>query len=293
MYSLITTRNGQVPIEEIKEGTEVLCAGRWKVSPDPVRASCIKCSFDSLPTTVFEKQFIENRYEVSACHNVILAENDNIRPELSILGYFKEDKKSTTTVFKGLEDLTYWLPRFIKLYDEPMMPAITNIGFSLNHSNKEFDNLTKDDLTERNLEYVLEGILRRSFGFYNCKYHIPHTTQWSELHRITLRLLNIECDVFQSNDVAIRNPIQLYKHIRDDYNKTKITENDIVYNLRRDYRLPEYTSGYVIKGREEVEDWVLPGINPDVNTLNPDNNYNGAYFYNKDKHYLQFGDQKN
>ena len=293
MYKLITTKNGQVPIEQIKEGDEVLSMGKWVSSPKPIKVPCIKCSFSFLPTTVFEKQFVECCHSVSACHNIILNKDCEDKPELSIRSFFKEDKKSTLTTFNGLEDLTYWLPRFIKLYDEPMIPSITNVGFSLAHGKKDFDNLTADELTERNLEYILEGILRRSFGFYNRKYHLSRITAWTETHRITLRLLDIECDVFQSSDVAVRNPIQLYKHIRDEYNKSKISDDEIVYNLRREYRLPEYTCGYEIINKEEVEDWVLPGINPDINTINPCNIYGGAYLYNRDEHYLKFGDQRN
>ena len=284
--NLITTRQGQIPIEEIKEGTEVLSMGKWVLSPKPIKTKCIQCSFKSLPTTCFQKEFIQNKQSVSACHNIILAKNNIDKPELVILGYFKNDKKCSVTVFKGLDSLTYWLPKFIKLYDEPILPQITDIGYNLVHHKKTFEQLEVDELSERNLEYILEGMLRKCFLFNNCKYHLPQITRWNEIHRIVIRLLDIECDVFQNNDVAIRNPVQLYRHIKDDYNKSKISDEEIVYNLKREYRLPEYTTGYEILKQTEVEDWILPNINPDVNTLNPDDIYYGvAHLYNKDEHY--------
>ena len=45
-YKLITTKNGNVPITEIKEGTEVLSMGEWKISQKPVKGKAIKCTFD-------------------------------------------------------------------------------------------------------------------------------------------------------------------------------------------------------------------------------------------------------
>ena len=94
-------------------------------------------------------------------------------------------------------------------------------------------------------------------------------TTWTEIQRIVLRLLDIDCDVAKSNDISVRNPIKLYKHIRDDYNKSKIDESEVAYNLRWEFKDSEYTPGYRIIKKEEVIDWMLPGINPDVNTLSP------------------------
>ena len=278
MYTLITTKEGQIPIQEIKEGTEVLSLGKWKIAPKPEKRPCIRCSFDYLPTTSFQREYVWANREVSACHNIILGKTKEERPELSVRGFFKADKKSSFTVFQGLDDLTYWLPRFIKIYDVPLMPSITDIGFNINHGNKKFDDLDREDLTERNLEYVLEGMLRRCFNFCNLKYYLMRTTTWSEVQRIVLRLLDIECDVFVRNDVTVRNPVQLYKHIKDDYNKSRISDEEIVYNLRREYQNPDYTVGYKIIKKEEIVDWTLPDTNPDVNTLNPQNHYgDGVY----------------
>ena len=62
-YRLITTKQGQIPIEQIKEGTEVYSMGEWKISPKPVKGICLKCSFDTLPTTIFEKTFANYKKE--------------------------------------------------------------------------------------------------------------------------------------------------------------------------------------------------------------------------------------
>ena len=276
-YKLVTTKQGQIPINEIKEGTEVLCMGEWKKSPKPIQGTALKCSFELLPTTTFEKTFASHKREVSINHCLILAQTKEKMPELSIRGYFKENKKSRCTLIKGLQDLTYWLPRFIKLYDQPMIPGITEIGFNLYHSPKKFNELKDDELSERNLEYVLEGMIRRTFCYDNGKYVIIPSTSWTETTRIVLRLLDIECENRRNGSTVVKNPINMYRHIRDDYNKKRIKDEDIVYNLKRSNELPPYTNGYNIIKKEEVTDWILPGINPDINGINPKNCYENGF----------------
>lgn len=275
-YKLITTRNGLVPIEEIKEGTEVFCLGEWKPAPKPVMGICLKCEFDSLPTTIFSKEQVNFKREVSICHSIKLNEGKT-KPELTIRGYFKEDCKNAMTVIKGLDSLTYWLPKFIAFYNEPMVPFITAIGFNLYHNVKKFGPLQADEITERNLEHILEGMNRRTFAYTNNKYSIMPSSSWNETHRLTLRLLDIECDIRQNGDTLIRNPIQFYKHIKDDYTKSMIKDEDIVYNLRRSTELPLYTNEHKILKKTEVTDWLLPGINPDINTMNPKNCYESGF----------------
>lgn len=280
-YKLITTREGNVPIEEIKEGTEVLSLGEWKIAPKPIQAKAIRCHFDLLPTTTFEKQFGDYKREVSICHCIKLKPTTEPKPELAIRGYFKEDKSAAMTLFKGWDTLSYWLPKFIKLYDCPLLPYPTAIGFNIDHYVKKFDKLTEEELTERNLEYILEGMIRRSFCFANGKYQIMPSTSWNETHKIVMRLLDIECENFQTQRTVIRNPISFYRHIKDDYNKSKIKDEEIVYNLKKSTTLPLYTNGYKITKKEEVIDWVLPGINPDVNTMNPINCYDKGFTKSK------------
>ena len=46
-YNLVTTKNGQFPINEIKEGVEVLCHGEWIKAPKPIKSTVITCSFNT------------------------------------------------------------------------------------------------------------------------------------------------------------------------------------------------------------------------------------------------------
>lgn len=276
-YTLITTKYGNVPIEEITEGTEVLSMGQWKISPKPVIGKAIRCSFDLLPTTTFEKQFCDYKREVSICHCIKLNPTKEPKPELAIRGFFKENKNTPMTLFKGWEDLSYWLPKFIKLYDCPLMPYPTAIGFNIDHYVKKFNQLEGEELTERNLEYILEGMIRRTFCYANGKYQIMPSTSWNETHKIVMRLLDIECENFQTGKTVVRNPISLYRHIKDDYNKSRIKDEDIVYNLKKSTTLPLYTNGFKIAKKEEVETLILPGINPDINTINPLNCYEKGF----------------
>lgn len=270
-YSLITTKNGLVPVEEIKEGQEVLCRGQWVKAPKPEKKKCFECSFETLPTTTFERKYAYCKQEVSICHSIILNQSDVLKPELSIRGYFKENKKiGTTTLIKGGgEEMRYWLPRFIRLYDGPVYFFFTAIGFNFVHSAKKFGLLQGDDLTERNLEYFLEGMNKRTFSRTNNKWYILPVSSWTETHRIVMRLLDIECDVHQNGYTVVRNPISFLRHIKDSETKSKIKDEEIDFELRRACELPMYTSGNKILKRKEVEDWCLPGINPDVNTISP------------------------
>ena len=269
-YKLIITKDrGLVPIEDISEGEEVFCFGEWKKSPAPEKHICIKCTFDLLPTTTFEKKFAAYKREVSINHLMPLSPTKLPKPELSIRGFFKENKKHSRTVFKNWKDVPYWLPRFIRMFNQPFIPYSTQIGWSLDNFNPyKFTELKDDELTERNLEYILEGMTRHTFSYDMGKYKTLPYTQWNETHKIVMRLLDIECDIHY-DETVVKNPINFYRHIKDDYTKALIKDEDIIFNLRRSNELPHYTNGYQIKEKEEVIDWVLPGINPDINGMNP------------------------
>ena len=270
-YNLVMTKNGFVSIDKIQEGTEVMCLGEWKKAPKPVKGTCLRCEFDTLPTTTFEKSQATHKHEASIIHKVNFRPNGEDRPELSIIGYFKENRSGTYTTFAGYEDIGYWTSRFIRFYGRPVMPQLCSIGFTLDFDNKKCNKLSDEEITERNLEYVLEGFLKKSFSYNNHKYLVTHPRQfWNETIRLTLCLLDIECDVFVLT-AAVKNPISLYRHIRDDYNKSKLKDEDIVYNLKRSKELPLYTNGVLFKKKTEVVDWMLPGINPDINGINPKN----------------------
>ena len=90
----------------------------------------------------------------------------------------------------------------------------------------------------------------------------------NETDKIVLRLLDIDCLTVHTGTYA-SNPVSLLKHIKDDYNKSRINDDQIRIMLTKSYELPQYTPGYKIISRKEETDWVLPGINPDINCLSP------------------------
>lgn len=271
-YRLVTSKTrGLIPISEVNEGEEIFCFGEWKYSPKPVQAPCLECSFDLLPTTIFDRKIVLRKKEVSICHDIFLKPTTDFKPELSVRGFFKENRTSTNLIFNDWADLPYWLPRLIKIYNQPFFPVSSNIGWSIyNVNKKKFTELKDEELTERNLEYVLEGMLRQSFSYFMGKYNVLSHNLWNETHRLVMRLLDIECDILSSRTV-VKNPVNMYRHIKDDYIKSKVKDEEIVYNLRRSNRLPLYTNGYKIKEKKEVTDWILPGLNPDINGINPIN----------------------
>lgn len=271
-YRLVTSKTrGLIPISDVTEGEEILCFGEWKPSPEPVQAPCLECSFDLLPTTIFDRKIILRKKEVSICHDIFLKPTTDFKPELSVRGFFKENRTSDKLIFNDWSDLPYWLPRLIKIYNQPFFPVSSNIGWSIyNVSKKKFTELKDEELTERNLEYVLEGMLRQSFSYFMGKYNVLSHNLWNETHRLVMRLLDIECDILSAHTV-VKNPVNMYRHIKDDYIKSKVKDEEIVYNLRRSNRLPLYTNGYKIKEKKEVTDWILPGLNPDINGINPIN----------------------
>lgn len=279
-YKLITTKKGQVPIEEITEGTEVYSMGEWKVSPKPVKGICLKCSFDTLPTTIFEKTFATHKREVSVNHYPVIKQTEEFRDELSIRGYFKEDFDTSIghIPFAGYETITYWYPKFIRLFGQTGDITLTENGINLNIKRHKLEELSGEDLTERNLEYYLEGMTRKMFFYSNLKYHLKITLNESD--RIVLRLLGIDC-ISSTDGSLVTNDIALLKHIKDNYTKSKITDEMIVCSLKKNIELPEYTNDNMIIKKEECVDWILPGINPDINCINPLNCYESANFKNR------------
>ena len=266
-YKLITTRKGQIPIEEVTEGMEIYSLGLWVRSPQPIKAECIKCTFDTLPTTIFEKKFVTNDC-VAVNHVPFLGKTTEYRDELAIRGYFKEDfnARCQSIPFSGYESMTYWYPKFIRLFGETGIITMNDKGLTLYVKRNKLKELDKEDLTERNLEYYLEGMTRKFFFFSNNKYHLKKTL--SESDKVVLQLLGIDTKS-AVNDTLVRNPLYLLKHIKDDFTKNKIEDWQIAYVLKKNINYPEYTNGYEILKKEECIDWILPGINPDINAINP------------------------
>lgn len=283
LYRLVTTHTGFKPIFEVQEGEEVYCKGEWKKAPKPEIGPCYKCSFVYYPTTIFEKKLITSN-RVSVWHNFKLPGTKNPKPELAIRGAYKDSGRGQI-IFYHIDDLKYWLPKYIKYYDYPILPQITNVGvyYVFFPDDIPYKELHGDELTERNIEYVLEGMLRRglstfcSRGFLSDRYTITmhvvigNCNNWDETSSLAIRLLDIECYVDKkSSRTRVANPIQLLRHIKDDYNKKKLSDDKIVNILKQNnFRRPDYFTDDFIQEMIEVDDWILPGINPDINTINP------------------------
>ena len=122
------------------------------------------------------------------------------------------------------------------------------------------------ELAERNLEYYLEGMLRRRMFWKENSLKLPEVLDESD--RIVLRLLDIDC-LPVSGGTKVTNPVSLLRHLRDDWSKSRVDDEMIRIMLTKSYDLPMYTPGCKIGSRKEEIDWILPGINPDINCLSP------------------------
>jgi len=268
-YRLVTTKNGQTPLNEVEEGTEVLSHGNWVKAPKPIEGNVITCRFNNLPTTSFEKEFILNNEELYCNHKPILNKFEKADLGLTIRGYFHETKKgkkdSELLAIKN-PDVQYWYPRIIAYYDCVVFPTVTNGRMVVYHPTPKLKELCGNELSERNLEYYLEGILRKRMFWQDNTFKLPENLD--ETDRIVLRLLDINCIKISLGN-GVTNPVSLLKHIKDDYNKSRITEEMIRTSMYKSYDLPQYTPGCKIIEKKEETDWILPGINPDINCLSP------------------------
>ena len=277
------TRDGFVPISEIAEGTEVCCHGKWLKAPKPVMGKAVRCSFDMLPTTCFEASFLEAK-EVSVCHNMILRHDGKWHPGLAVRAYTLEyeKKRNYGFVISGEKMLSYWYPYVIDYYGCMTYPSYNGKKKEArsytfpNGGNPEHRILSGDELSERNLEYYLEGMLRRHFhwdvsGKGSAFFSMGRPE--GETARLVVRLLDIGLrkrrDNSKSQEYVITNGKAFLSHVRDDLTKSKITDEMICFVLRNFHELPPYTGCIPIRGREECEEWILPGICPDVNGISP------------------------
>lgn len=271
-YNLVTTKNGQFPINEIKEGMEVLCHGEWIKAPKPVKSTVITCSFNTVPTTSFEKQFIYKKKEVYCNHSPVLNKFESSETGLTVRAYLNERNKNSNSGWyvaikaTNPSEISYWYSRLIKFFNKVIFPNLSRNQIVVYQPFPKPEKLKENELAERNLEYYLEGLLRRRMFWRDNAVHIPD--KLNETDKIVLRLLDIDCLTVYTGTYA-SNPVSLLKHIKDDYNKSRINEEQIRIMLTKSYELPQYTPGYKIISRKEETDWVLPGINPDINCLSP------------------------
>lgn len=288
-YRLVTTRKGQFPMFEIEEGTEVFCHGEWIPSPKPEQGKVTTCTFEKLPTTSFESKFISEHTDICCNHRPVLNEFEGSLTGLTVRGYLDERRKDRNYGAPGIgvdavdaDDMSYWYPRLINFCGSVMFPKIINNGRKHQMIVYKFfpklSELHGNELSERNLEYYLEGMLRKRMYWQDNTFKLCENL--NESQRMVLRLLDIDC-IPTTLGSALTNPVSLLKHVKDDYNKSRITEEQIRILLIKSYELPLYTPGCRIIEKKEEIDWILPGINPDINCLSP-------YEFNMD-----FDDSKN
>lgn len=282
LYRLVTTHTGFKPIFEIQEGEEVYCKGEWKKAPKPEIGPCYKCVFQYYPTCIFEKKLVTSN-NVSIWHNFKLPKTKNPKFELAIRGAYGDTGFGKMMCY-NFNDVLYWLPRYIKYYDYPILPIHTRGTYFLTFPKDiRYEELHDDELTERNIEYILEGLIRNGLCTYSNKrfsssnygsmMHILITRcrHWDETMALAVRLLDIECYVDEKSGITrVANPINLIRHIKDDYNKKKLPDEKMAIILKQNtFRRPDYFNDEYIRDMIEVNDWILPGINPDINTINP------------------------
>lgn len=272
-YKLITTKKGQVPIDRIRKGTLVLCKGKWIPAPKPEKGKVKTLNLDWLPTTSFESKFVNELGQVCINTKPVLNKFEEDNFGLCVMGYLCNDKERETKGFaiSDMNSISYWYPRLIKCTNT--VPTIS----TLNHVHKWtfFDAripkewcIEGNDLSERNLQYYLEGVFRRNFHWHK---NFVVSGKINETCKIVFKLLNVQCERLDNANMYIANPLNVLQHIKDDFNKSKITEDIICFILRnRNFKEEPYRKIYFSKEIIESEDWILPGICPDINGMNPE-----------------------
>lgn len=272
-YSLVMTKNGMKPIKDIKKDELVFCYGDWAKAPKPIKAEVKTLISTSLPKTSFEKRFVKSDI-LNVCHKMILNKHEKDELVLSAHGYFSENRKNSMLhlSLNRLDDLYYWYPRLIQYYGKVVAPSVAKSSLYL-HGVKtpEPKELSGNELSERNLEYYLEGFMRCNFHSHKNRFFM--NPNLSETAKLVLRLLDItftiHTDYKRKNKlIRIENPLVLLKHIKDDYNKAKVSDEMIAFVLRHyDEQSSLYTPDYVADSWEDGVDFVLPGICPDINGI--------------------------
>lgn len=275
-YNLATTRKGQIPVKEIRKGTMVLCKGEWKAAPKPELGRVKVHHFEVLPTTAFAEEWCNPLNEVLPNNKPILNKLESPDFGLTVMGYFNENRKSEGISFSNFskEELSYWWPRITKCCGVVPNPLFMTYG-KINFSGISFPasrTFSGNELSERNLEYYLEGMFRRNFHENRGTYSI--SARLCENGKLALRLLNIQCKKVDKANLALCNPVSAMSHIKDDFNKSKLEPYMIKNALRNQWIEPgQYAAAPRSEFRacrvEDAEDWILPGICPDINALSP------------------------
>ena len=275
-YNLVTTKRGQFPIEDVRKGTLVLCKGEWLPAPKAELGTVKILKFHTLPTTAFAAEYVDPLGRVFPKVEPILNKFEEHDIGLSVMGFFNENRKSKGMSFGefNISELSYWWPRITKCCNKVSLPEI-GPNKKIKFLGIEFPKermFSGNELSERNLEYYLEGMFRRNF--HEHKYKLFISSRLTENSKLVLRLLGLQCKKQDESNLAICNKYQALSHVRDDYNKAKLPESFLAYVVRNRW-IPggEYDVAPMAEctpvSIEEAEGLVFPGICPDINCLSP------------------------
>ena len=267
LYNYITTKKGQELITDVRKGTLVLCKGEWKPCPKPEVIKAYKYSFHTLPITILP--YRDNRIMINTKPK--LNKSDIMMPQMSVRGFYGENR-GTELTFRD-KDLEWIYPRIIMYYERAAMINCETAGrYNVIMPRKEMKELKGDELSERNLEYYLEGLLRYGGSPVGNKFEIPLR---NETDKMVLRLLGVELSPYNRFNkrlpvITERTMLTLFSHIKDDYSKTKFKDEFVAYHINHKTRLPKYIGVHKedLKGIEEVEVLGFPDFDYDVNGIN-------------------------
>lgn len=267
LYNYITTKKGQELITDVRKGTLVLCRGEWKPCPATEVITAYKYTFHTLPTTILP--YKDNRIMINTKPK--LNKSDVLKPESSVRGFYG-DRNGEKLTFSD-RDLDWIYPRILRYYERAATINCESAGkYSVNMIKKEHKELCSDELSERNLEYYLEGLLRYGGSPVGNKYEIPVR---NESDKMVLRLLGLELLPYNRFNkrlpvITERTMLTLFSHIKDDYCKSKFTDEFIAFHINHKTRLSRYIGIHKddIVNIEPVKILGFPDFDYDVNTMN-------------------------
>lgn len=283
MYSLITTKDGPVPIGKIREGQLVRSHGEWIPSPLPEVRKCCIMEFYEFPTTAFEADFVnDDCFCAYADFGMPLRKHEKANIGLSMLGFLTGKERNFVNIsIKRHDEVGYWYSRLASLYE--IIPEVSivmspvTIKF-LNMGSRRQNKLEEEDFSMRNLEYYVEGLFRRNC-FWNGR-NFGTTSRLNENDKVALRFLGINISVASRKESCeicnIADSYELLSHIKDSYNKEKllrIPQGMMSRIVNRGSHSRPYEYFRIAKSVRYDDALVLPGINPDVNSLSI-KNYN-------------------
>lgn len=267
LYNYITTKKGQELITDVRKGTLVLCRGEWKPCPKPEVIKAYRYTFHTLPTTILP--YSDMRIMINTRPK--LNKSDVFMPQLSVRGFYGDNRTEKLTF--GNKEIEWIYPRIIRYYERAAAISFEATGkYSVTMPKKNVSELSNDELSERNLEYYLEGLLRYGGSPVGNKYEIPVR---NETDKMVLRLLGLELSPYNRFNkrlpvITERTMLTLFSHIKDDWCKGKFKDEFVAYHINHKTKLPKYIGIHKedLIDIESVEVLGFPDFDYDVNGIN-------------------------